>query len=395
MIITIDNKKYDVTEFINEHPGGKNVFIDGADMTTEFNNVGHSKSAIKMLEKYLIHDGHDEKVVIDEKVVASDENTYISNSIFEKIFTLNSYLNRNTIFFLICVFAISLFTKYSKNFKNNYGLLVGILLILYSGFNYFGMCFDKRREKNHNIVKSNIQIPDTKLHIIDIKMKSSLAEYVAEYDFKPGQYFNLYIDKEKRPYTPIDYDMSNNSLKFLIKDYGGYGGYNNNKIIVSEKICAFKEGMSIHLDGPFGKSCYYKSSDTLFVFNNLIEKMIEKKNVLMFYCGTGITPFYSVINNVNTDTKYKFKLFGSFKNESENYLKICNNKNVKQKIFYSDSKLSDSNKLSSKKVHKILKKYDPSDTTILVCGSNSYNNMIIDAVKSFDLFDKTFDVYKW
>jgi cytochrome b involved in lipid metabolism len=35
MIITINNNKYDVTEFLNEHPGGKDVFIDGADMTEE------------------------------------------------------------------------------------------------------------------------------------------------------------------------------------------------------------------------------------------------------------------------------------------------------------------------------------------------------------------------
>ena len=46
MIITINNKKYDVTEFLNEHPGGKDVFIDGADMTEKFNKVGHSKEAI-------------------------------------------------------------------------------------------------------------------------------------------------------------------------------------------------------------------------------------------------------------------------------------------------------------------------------------------------------------
>jgi hypothetical protein len=275
---------------------------------------------------------------------------------------LRTKLSMNKFFLWSCVFVISLFTTHSKN---NYGLLVGILLILYSAFSCFGMSFDKRREKNHNIVKSNIQISDTKLHIIDIKMKNSLTEY----DFKLGQYFNLYIDKEKRPYTPISYDVSNNSLKFFIKDYG------DNKI--SEKICAFKENMSIHLDGPFGKNYYDKNSDAI-IFNNI---PIEKKNILMFYCGTGITPFYSIINNMNKDTKYKFKLFGSLKNDSENYLQIGNN--VKHKLFYSHSKLNEM------KIHKILKKYDSSDTTILLCGNESYNNMIIDSV------DNKFTICKW
>ena len=52
MIIIINNKKYDITEFLNEHPGGNNVFVDGKDMTEEFNSIGHSKHAIQMLKKY-------------------------------------------------------------------------------------------------------------------------------------------------------------------------------------------------------------------------------------------------------------------------------------------------------------------------------------------------------
>jgi cytochrome b involved in lipid metabolism len=54
MKIIINNQLYDITTFVNEHPGGNNVFKDGADMTEEFNKVSHSKMAIKMLEKYKV-----------------------------------------------------------------------------------------------------------------------------------------------------------------------------------------------------------------------------------------------------------------------------------------------------------------------------------------------------
>jgi NAD(P)H-flavin reductase len=222
------------------------------------------------------------------------------------------------------------------------------------------MCFDKKREKNHNIIKTNINILNTKLHIIDIKLKNAFEKY------KHGQYFNLYINKEKRPYTPISYDASNNSIQFFIKDYG------NNKI--SEKICAFKNDMYIHVDGPFGNNYYDKNSDSL-IFNN---KEIMSKNILMFYCGTGITPFYSILKNINSNTKYKFKVFGSLVAELENHFK-----DIKQKIFYSD------NKLTPKKVNKILDKYSSENTTILLCGSEGYNNMIIDAVNN------KFTICKW
>jgi ferredoxin-NADP reductase len=98
----------------------------------------------------------------------------------------------------------------------------------------------------------------------------------------------------------------------------------------------------------------------------------------MFYCGTGITPFYSILKNLNKNTKYNFKVFGSLKNKNENILN-----DIKQKIFYS------TNKLTSKKIKKIVKKYSPLDTTILLCGSESYNNLVSDSII------KEFCVCKW
>lgn len=49
-------KVYDVTKFVDEHPGGADTLLDcaGADGTTEFEAVGHSDSAKNMLPKYLI-----------------------------------------------------------------------------------------------------------------------------------------------------------------------------------------------------------------------------------------------------------------------------------------------------------------------------------------------------
>ena len=65
MIITIYNKKYDISQFINEHPGGVEVFKNNTDLTDEFYKVNHSEDAIKMMEKYLI---------IDEKNIKENTN---------------------------------------------------------------------------------------------------------------------------------------------------------------------------------------------------------------------------------------------------------------------------------------------------------------------------------
>ncbi|CAL2029670.1 hypothetical protein CAEBREN_11447 [Caenorhabditis brenneri] len=54
--IIISGKVYDVTKFLNEHPGGEEVItqLAGKDATVGFLDVGHSKDAIEMTKEYLI-----------------------------------------------------------------------------------------------------------------------------------------------------------------------------------------------------------------------------------------------------------------------------------------------------------------------------------------------------
>eukprot|EP00275_Glaucocystis_incrassata_P001469 EC123026.1.p1 GENE.EC123026.1~~EC123026.1.p1 ORF type:complete len:151 (+),score=19.46 EC123026.1:161-613(+) len=56
--MAIHGKVYDITEFMDEHPGGPEVLLDsaGQDATTDFEDVGHSDEAREMLAKYLIGD---------------------------------------------------------------------------------------------------------------------------------------------------------------------------------------------------------------------------------------------------------------------------------------------------------------------------------------------------
>lgn len=54
--MVIDGKVYDVTKFLDEHPGGEDIMIDssGRDATREFEDVGHSGDARRQLEDMLI-----------------------------------------------------------------------------------------------------------------------------------------------------------------------------------------------------------------------------------------------------------------------------------------------------------------------------------------------------
>ncbi|XP_004306632.1 PREDICTED: cytochrome b5 [Fragaria vesca subsp. vesca] len=54
--IIVSGKVYDVTPFLEEHPGGDEVLLLAADRdaTDDFNDVGHSDDAKEMMAKYYI-----------------------------------------------------------------------------------------------------------------------------------------------------------------------------------------------------------------------------------------------------------------------------------------------------------------------------------------------------
>ncbi|WCJ32453.1 Cytochrome b5 [Euphorbia peplus] len=54
--LVISGKVYDVTPFMDDHPGGDEVLLSstGADATNDFEDVGHSDAARDMMDKYYI-----------------------------------------------------------------------------------------------------------------------------------------------------------------------------------------------------------------------------------------------------------------------------------------------------------------------------------------------------
>eukprot|EP00262_Sarcandra_glabra_P017170 TRINITY_DN57_c0_g1_i2.p1 TRINITY_DN57_c0_g1~~TRINITY_DN57_c0_g1_i2.p1 ORF type:complete len:135 (+),score=29.15 TRINITY_DN57_c0_g1_i2:191-595(+) len=54
--LIIDGKVYDVTKFLEDHPGGDEVLLSatGKDATDDFEDVGHSSSARAMMDEYEI-----------------------------------------------------------------------------------------------------------------------------------------------------------------------------------------------------------------------------------------------------------------------------------------------------------------------------------------------------
>ncbi|XP_069549576.1 cytochrome b5 type B [Brachyistius frenatus] len=75
--LIIHDKIYDVTSFLEEHPGGEEVLLEqaGADATESFEDVGHSTDAREMLQQYYLGELH-----MDDREKEKPKEEHITNS---------------------------------------------------------------------------------------------------------------------------------------------------------------------------------------------------------------------------------------------------------------------------------------------------------------------------
>ncbi|CAF0993899.1 unnamed protein product [Rotaria magnacalcarata] len=64
-VIVINNRVYDVTKFIDEHPGGEEVLKEqqGRDASSAFEDVGHSSDAREQMKQFEIAELHPDEVI--------------------------------------------------------------------------------------------------------------------------------------------------------------------------------------------------------------------------------------------------------------------------------------------------------------------------------------------
>eukprot|EP00891_Asterochloris_glomerata_P002688 jgi/Astpho2/2688/e_gw1.00050.210.1_t len=83
--LIIGGKVYNVTDFLDEHPGGFDIIISATgksalDATEDFEEIGHSNSAREMLDKYEIGKFEGGSAAPAEKQVASTATPQTSQS---------------------------------------------------------------------------------------------------------------------------------------------------------------------------------------------------------------------------------------------------------------------------------------------------------------------------
>ena len=114
--------------------------------------------------------------------------------------------------------------------------------------------------------------PDTKVfHLVPVEP--------FDFQFKPGQFLNLYLNKEgeppnARPYSICSSPLNKDYIELTIKIRQNF----------TQKVNQLKEGDTVRIAGPFG----------IFVFDE--DKM---KHIVIMAGGCGIAPYISMIRYVN------------------------------------------------------------------------------------------------
>ncbi|KAL6497889.1 hypothetical protein OROHE_026916 [Orobanche hederae] len=92
--LVINGKVYNVTKFLEDHPGGDEVLVSstGKDATDDFEDVGHSATAKAMMEEFYVGDINTSTVPTQTKYVPPKQPHYNQDKTSEFIVKLLQFL---------------------------------------------------------------------------------------------------------------------------------------------------------------------------------------------------------------------------------------------------------------------------------------------------------------
>ncbi|KAG2712008.1 hypothetical protein I3760_04G104800 [Carya illinoinensis] len=92
--LVIEGKVYDVTKFLDDHPGGEDVLLSatGKDATDDFEDVGHSSSARAIMEEFYVGDIDSSTIPAKVKYTPPKQPHYNQDKTAEFIIKLLQFL---------------------------------------------------------------------------------------------------------------------------------------------------------------------------------------------------------------------------------------------------------------------------------------------------------------
>ncbi|KAF8775615.1 hypothetical protein HU200_004392 [Digitaria exilis] len=85
--VVVDGKIYDVTKYLEDHPGGADVLLEatGKDATEEFDDAGHSKSAKELMQDYFIGELDPTTEIPEMEVFRKEQDTGFASKLMDSV----------------------------------------------------------------------------------------------------------------------------------------------------------------------------------------------------------------------------------------------------------------------------------------------------------------------
>ncbi|KMZ75304.1 Cytochrome b5 [Zostera marina] len=109
--LIMNGKVYDVTAFMDDHPGGDEVLLaaTGKDATSDFDDIGHSNSAKEMVDKYYLGEIDVSSIPVKLKYVPPQKSSYNPDKSTDFIIKILQFLV--PLLILTLAFAVRHYTK--------------------------------------------------------------------------------------------------------------------------------------------------------------------------------------------------------------------------------------------------------------------------------------------
>lgn len=109
--VVIHGKVYDVTKYLDEHPGGDDVLLTaiGRDSTEDFEDAGHSKTARELMQDYFVGEIESSPVIPELEILRKDQPSEFAHELISK--TLEYWVYPAAIIGISAVVGTLLYTR--------------------------------------------------------------------------------------------------------------------------------------------------------------------------------------------------------------------------------------------------------------------------------------------
>jgi len=298
--VVYKNRVYDVTEFLSKHPGGKRVIIPyaGNDITTSFNNVGHSSDALNLLSTFLVGDFSGQS--------ASATSTH------------DIEMGRNN------VVTIPQQAKKIEPQEEEYETVINDPHKFLSGGSQAKrkVQLSEKIRISHNVFMLKFNFPDPTM-VLGLPVGKHIVLYGPALTPRVAGKWNGHPDPDagkkeiSRKYTPVSSDEKDiGYFTLIVKCYrpdtkfpdGGH---------MSRFLDSLMVGQSIEISGPVGPHQYLGNGRFL---DSGIQK--EVRQIAMVCGGSGITPIFQIARAMLLDTSDPCRISLVYANSSHDDILI-------------------------------------------------------------------------